>query len=110
MSTKDDDRRRPYAGNRAQGPGRRTYPDAASGPRVGRIARDVPRAQRVDDFEAGESLPQSRPARGGDFHRGSAYRAPTGPRQYKRQMDGAPSPELPGDDHILAGRNPIRGR
>ena len=109
MSTKDDDRRRPYAGNRAQGPGRRTWPDAASnGPRVGRIAKDVPRAQRVDGFETGESVPQSRPARGGDFHRGDAYRAPTGPRQYKRQMDGAAAPELPEDDHILAGRNPIR--
>ena len=108
MSTKDDDRRRPYAGNRAQGPGRRTYPDAANGPRVGRIAKDVPRARRVDDFETGEIAPRSRPTRGGDFHHGDAYRAPTGPRQYKREMDGAQAPELPEDDHILAGRNPIR--
>ena len=107
MSTKDDDRRRPYAGNRAQGPGRRTYPDAANGPRVGRIANNVPRAQRVDGDSAPEMRPDDRPARGGDFHRGAAYRAPTGPRQYKRDMDGA-TPELPEDDHILAGRNPIR--
>lgn len=108
MSTNDENRRRSYTGNRSQGPGRRTYPDAANGPRVGRIAPNVPRAQRVDGPEAGESMSQSRPARGGDFHRGSAYRAPTGPRRYKREMDGAQGPELPGDDHILAGRNPIR--
>ena len=111
MNTKDDNRRRPYAGNRTQGPGRRTYPDA-NGPRVGRIAQNVPRAQRVDGPEAGDSAPQvrpaDRPAKGGDFHRGAAYRAPTGPRQYKREMDGAMSPALPEDDHILAGRNPIR--
>ncbi|MBQ6121395.1 MAG: hypothetical protein IJI59_06605, partial [Clostridia bacterium] len=109
MNTKDDDRRKPYSGNRTQGPGRRTYPNATgNAPRVGRIAQNVPRAQRVDSSETGETMPPSRPARGGDFHHGSAYRAPTGPRQYKRQMDGAQAPELPEDDHILAGRNPIR--
>ncbi len=108
MSTNDDNRRRSYAGNRSQGPGRRTYPDAANGPRVGRIAPNVPRAQRVDGSEAGESMPQTCPVRGGEFHRGAAYRAPAGPRQYKREMDGAQASELPGDDHILAGRNPIR--
>ena len=44
----DNDRRRPRSGNRPQGAGRRVYPDAAGGaPRVGRIARDVPRARRV---------------------------------------------------------------
>ena len=108
MSTKDDNRRRPFDGNRTQGPGRRTYPDAAgNGPRVGRIAQDVPRAQRVDGDFAPQAPPDDRPARGGDFHRGSAYRAPTGPRRYKREMD-AQAPELPEDDHILAGRNPIR--
>ena len=53
-------------------------------------------------------MSQSRPGRGGDFHRGSAYRAPTGPRRYKREMDGAATPDVPEDDHILAGRNPIR--
>ena len=110
MNTKDDNRRRPYAGNRAQGPGRRTYPDAA-GPRVGKIAPNVPRAQRVDGPGAADdspARPAERPSRGGDFHRGAAYRAPTGPRQYKREMDGAATLETPGDDHILAGRNPIR--
>ena len=109
MNTKDDNRRKPYSGNRMQGAGRRTYPNATgNGPRVGRIADNVPRAQRVDGDSAQDVRQAERPARGGDFHRGSAYRAPTGPRQYKRQMDGAQAPELPEDDHILAGRNPIR--
>ena len=107
MNTKDDNRRGPHTGNRAQGPGRRTYPDAVNGPRVGRIAPNVPRAQRVDGDEAQDNRPAERPARGGDFHRGAAYRAPTGARQYKREMDGV-TPELPEDDHILVGRNPIR--
>lgn len=107
MSTNDDKSRKPYAGNRAQGPGRRIYPDAA-GPRVGRIATNVPRAQRVDGDGAPDVRPAERPSRGGDFHRGSAYRAPTGPRQYKREMDGSTTPDMPEDDHILAGRNPIR--
>jgi len=109
MNTKDDNRRKPYSGNRMQGAGRRTYPNATgNGPRVGRIADNVPRAQRVDGDSAQDVRQAERPARGGDFHRGSAYRAPTGPRQYKHQMDGAQAPELPEDDHILAGRNPIR--
>lgn len=114
MSTKDNDARRAYTGNRNRGPGRRTYPSAAgNAPRVGRIAPNVPRAQRVD-AAAGEGErpfdPEAEPRRerrGSDLHRGDAYRAPTGPRQYKRAMDGAQD-GLPGDDHILAGRNPIR--
>ena len=106
MNTNDNDRRKPYSGSRIQGPGRRTYPDAGNAPRVGRIAQNVPRAQRVDsDGAHTEREPASSHSQ---FHRGSAYRAPTGPRQYKRQMDGAQVPELPEDDHILAGRNPIR--
>ena len=107
MSTKDDNRRRPYPGNRAQGPGRRTWPNAeGNGPRVGRIANNVPRAQRVDSD--GEYAEREAASSNSQFHRGTAYRAPTGPRQYKREMDGAQAPELPEDDHILAGRNPIR--
>ncbi len=107
----DNDRRKPYSGNRMQGAGRRTYPDAAgNGPRVGRIAKNVPRAQRVDpdgEREAASShssllTPHS------SLHRGTAYRAPTGPRQYKRDMDAVQAPELPDDEHLLAGRNPIR--
>ena len=104
----NDDRRKPYPGNRAQGAGRRTYPRAAgNAPRVGRIAQNVPRARQVGPEEdAAFTAPEaSRPA----FHRGSAYRAPTGPRQYKRAMDEGQTPmELPDDEHLLAGRNPIR--
>ena len=117
----NDNRRKPYGGNRTQGAGRRIYPDAA-GPRVGRIAQNVPRAQRVDaDGERVESeaasfnstlhTPHSTHSNS-TLHRGSAYRAPTGPRQYKRDYDaarsGEPGAELPEDEHILAGRNPIR--
>ena len=116
----DNNRRKP--GNRAQGAGRRTYPDAA-GPRVGRIARNVPRAQQVTDEEdniaRGEEIytgnstlhsplstlhsPHS------SLHRGAAYRAPSGPR--RRDADAQPGDaiaEALEDGHILAGRNPIR--
>ena len=102
----DKDRRGPYSGNRAQGAGRRVYPDAAgNAPRVGRIAKDVPRAQRVD--AGGEYMENDRAFKGGDapLHRGDAYRAPTGPRQYKRDAAQAALPE---DGSVLAGRNPIR--
>ena len=132
--------RGPNGGNRMQGAGRRTYPNAAgNAPRVGRIERNVPRAKRVDadgDFEPREerasTVNRSRGAEpfnaaprreGGEafqdstlhtphskLHRGSAYRAPTGPRQYKREQaepDGLEL-ELPDEEHLLAGRNPIR--
>ena len=114
----DNNRRKPYSGNRTQGAGRRTYPDAA-GPRVGRIAQNVPRAQRVTEDGSDEyrSRDSYKPTSSNStlhtphatLHRGSAYRAPTGPRQYKRE-DAAPAEgvELPEDEHILAGRNPIR--
>ena len=114
----DNNRRKPYSGNRTQGAGRRTYPDAA-GPRVGRIAQNVPRAQRVtvDGSDEYRSRDSYKPTSSNStlhtphatLHRGSAYRAPTGPRQYKRE-DVAPAEgvELPEDEHILAGRNPIR--
>ena len=94
MNKNDDNRRRPYGGA-----GRRVYPDAAGGgPRVGRVARNVPRAQRVD-AEGEPYRGNASPA----FHRGSAYRAPSGPRV------GADTPDaLPEDDRLLAGRNPIR--
>jgi len=110
MSTNDNNRRRPYGGNRPQGSGRRVYPDAAGGPRVGRIATDVPPAQRVteDGGEGARAGGRRRDSADAAFHRGAAYRAPTGPRQYKRAMDASPAPELPEDEHILAGRNPIR--
>ncbi|MBQ3269176.1 MAG: 23S rRNA (guanosine(2251)-2'-O)-methyltransferase RlmB [Clostridia bacterium] len=129
----DNDRRRPRSGNRPQGAGRRVYPDAAGGaPRVGRIARDVPRARRVDaegDFTERDDKPyignghgrnprresvsssSSRLTPHSQLHRGSAYRAPTGPQPYKRDPDaprGDAIVEAPENENLLAGRNPIR--
>ena len=108
MSTNDNDRRKGYSGNRSQGPGRRAWPDAAgSGPRVGRIAQNVPQARRVDGAEeahAGPERYEGNGRRGGQFHQGNAYRAPSGPR---RDGDGA-TPIEAEDERILAGRNPIR--
>lgn len=110
----DNNRRKPNRAQGAghmQGAGRRTYPNAANGPRVGRIERNVPRARQVsadEDYSAqseetykGNSNASVNPS----LHRGSAYRAPTGPRQYKREAD---APELPESENLLAGRNPIR--
>ena len=108
----NNDRRGKYNGNRPTGAGRRTYPDAANGPRVGRIATNVPKARRVDpdgeaparestDFNSALHVPHA------TLHRGGAYRAPSGPRQYKREADAMPA-AMPEDGNILAGRNPIR--
>ena len=110
----NNNRRRPDS--RMQGAGRRTYPDAAhDGPRVGRIERNVPRARQVSaDEDYGE---QAIPTYTGNsnatlrtphatLHRGSAYRAPSGPRQYKREMDA--ETEAVESENLLAGRNPIR--
>ena len=105
MPNDNNNRRKP---NRMQGAGRRTYPNAAgadNGPRVGRIERNVPQARRVssdEDFNARSEEPYT--GNSAALHRGPAYRAPSGPRQYKREA----APELPDDEHILAGRNPIR--
>ena len=98
-------------------------------PRVGRIADDVPRARRVtgdrdfrasgrEDFMGRES--GQKPRRGGDLHRGGAYRSESGPKGYRREpVQDYEAPEIPEelaaeftdvpmDEHILAGRNPIR--
>ena len=104
MGTNDNNRRRP--GNRMKGAGRRTYPDAA-GPRVGRIASNVPRARQVtadgeSDAVEREVYRGNQASLNSTLHRGSAYRAPSGPRSIEREGD------LPDDEHILAGRNPIR--
>ena len=93
----DNNRRGP------QGAGRRTYPNALNGPRVGRIARNVPRAQQVS--ADGAHYEQEAPVYTGNsnstLHRGSAYRAPTGPRRQAQEP-------LPESENLLAGRNPIR--
>ena len=107
----NNDRRGKYNGNRAKGAGRRVYPGAANGPRVGRIATDVPRAQRVD-YDGGETVRENSNlnatlhAPHSTLHRGGAYRAPSGPRQMKREADNPAA--APDDEHLLAGRNPIR--
>ena len=132
-----ENNRRPYGENRFDGPGRRTYGDRPSqggaprgnGPRVGRIAGDVPQARRVTgdrDFHAPsreEFVKRDygkKPYRGNDLHRGSAYRSESGPRSYRREpVQDYEAPEIPeelaaeftdvpADEHILAGRNPIR--
>ncbi len=129
----DSNRRKPRPGGHPQGAGRRVYPDAAgNAPRVGRIARDVPRARQVDaednlserDNEVytgngyGQSARKEKASSNSTLHsplstlnsphstlhRGSAYRAPTGPRS--RESDtGIVVPE---GENLLAGRNPIR--
>lgn len=111
--SRDDNRRRPNPNNPMRGAGRRTYPDAG-GPRVGRVAKDVPRAQRVDATEEVER--DNRPYRGNanpfnsTLHRGTAYRAPTGPRPNRREDELPEAAELEAaeDGRVLAGRNPIR--
>ena len=112
----DNNRRRP---RRAQGAGRRVYPDAAgNAPRVGRIERNVPKARQVssdEDYNAqgDETYPGNLNSTlhtpHSTLHKGSAYRAPSGPRQYKREMDAlADMSEAPENENLLAGRNPIR--
>ena len=128
-----EDNRKPFEKNRFDGPARRTYDDRPKGsgrplggPRVGRVAVDVPRARRVSgDAPSREGAAERgfspKPPRGGDLHRGGAYRAPTGPRPPRREApdDGYAPPEIPeevaaefadapDDEHLLAGRNPIR--
>ena len=135
----EKDRGNPIPGRHAKGAGRRTYPDAA-GPRVGRIANNVPRARQVTaDDDTRFTDPQERRDKDGyrgnrAFHRdfperaalrdgaadaarnprsglsrGPAYRAPSGPRQYKQMPDAPTGTGLPEDDGgLLAGRNPIR--
>ena len=108
----DNDRRRPYGGNRPQGAGRRTYPDAA-GPRVGRIERDVPRARQVsadEDYsiQTGETYSgnAARRAPSASLHHGSAYRAPSGPRRYKREPDAVVEAEIPENETCWPGATP----
>ena len=132
---KNDRGRRPYGENRFDGPGRRTYGDErSSGPRVGRVYSDVPAAQRVDGDApqprrvTGDYRPPRREDiverdfgnRRGELHRGNAWRSESGPRGYRREDVDYEAPEIPEalaqeftdaspeDEHILAGRNPIR--
>lgn len=134
MKDNNDNRRRPY-GERMQGAGRRTWPDAGgergyarrgSAPRVGRVANNVPRAERVTDGEPGEARRETyrgnraQNAENRDYaperpHHGRAYRSESGPKpRYapKPEPEAAPPMELDGcpldEEHLLVGRNPIR--
>lgn len=100
----DNNRRGP------QGAGRRTYPNALNGPRVGRIAPNVPKARQIStdgeeaaerEFYKGNKSPNKKASSNSTLHRGSAYRAPTGPRRQAQEP-------LPESENLLAGRNPIR--
>ena len=113
--------RRPYGENRFDGPGRRTYGD--NPPRVGRVTEGVPQARRVTgDYRA----PRREDIVERDFnrkpHHGGAYRSESGPRERRRPAEDYDyeAPEIPealaaefsdapaDDEHLLAGRNPIR--
>ena len=111
---RDNDRRNPM-----RGAGRRVYPNAAGGPRVGRVARDVPRAERVtgdaegDEFEPREiyrgNARYTGDARRGELHRGGAWRSESGPKaRGRRDAESELPPDLPDEERLLAGRNPIR--
>ena len=103
-----------------EGPGRRTY-SGGNPPRVGRVTEGVPKARRVDggDSPRRDDVPRR------DFsqkpHHGPAYRSESGPRPRPVETppvndslqppDPALTAEFAGgaeDEHILAGRNPIR--
>ena len=129
-----------YRGNRPKGPGRRTYGGEdrrtegyktkdykkddfrrGPGPRVGRMAEDVPKARRVTgDYHAPrrEELVE-RDFERKPFHRGPAWRSESGPARPARPYEDYEAPEIPeslaaeftdvpDDEHLLAGRNPIR--
>ena len=92
-------------------------------PRVGRVAQDVPRAERVSGDKPWRA-PRREDIVERDFHarphHGAAYRAPTGPRRDRPEVEDYEAPEIPeelaaeftdvsqDDEHLLAGRNPIR--
>ena len=118
MKNSDDNRRQNHSGGPDRGPGWRTYPNTGgNAPRVGRIAQNVPKARQVTadvESDAGEreiyrgnKAHRRETVSNTSFHRGTAYRAPTGPRPPCR--DDAGEVVAPSDDErILAGRNPIR--
>ena len=121
---------RPYGGNAPRGNASRDNVSRGNAPRVGRIADDVPQARRVTggrDYHSAPSREEfvgrdygKKPWRGNDLHHGSAYRSESGPRGYRREPEpdyeapeipeelAAEFTDVPMDEHILAGRNPIR--
>ena len=104
MNNKDN-RRKPA---RPQGAGRRTYPDAIGGPRVGRIERNVPKARRFQEDETAEPRNEETYTGNATLHKGPAYRAPSGPRQHGHAPEADAPAEAAESENLLAGRNPIR--
>jgi len=109
---------RNYGGNRMQGAARRVYSPDGPGPRVGRIADDVPKAMRVSGDHPVHP-PKREQIVDRDFKpRHSGPRPAPGPRPEPR-YDYEP-PEIPADllaefedvpfesENLLVGRNPIR--
>ena len=112
------DNGRNYGGNRMQGAARRVYNPDGPGPRVGRIADDVPRAMRISGDHPVHP-PKREQIVDRDFRpRHPAPHGAPGPRP-AQQMDYEP-PEIPADllaefedvpfesENLLVGRNPIR--
>ena len=105
------DDRKNYGGNRMQGAARRVYSPDGPGPRVGRIADDVPKAMRVSG-----DRPVRTPKREQVVDRDYKPRH-TAPAESRYDYE---SPEIPEDllaefedvsiesENLLVGRNPIR--
>ena len=90
--------------SRFEGPARRVWQQGA-GPRVGRIASNVPPARRVDAEESDRSEEHiAARNRVADLHRGPAYRSGRPVRDEAFPLQNDPLE----DGHLLAGRNPIR--
>ena len=104
------------------GAARRTYPMDGPGPRVGRIARDVPRAQRVDAHYGEKRLSGGYAGKPAPEDPGFAERDPKKRNMKPRPPRAAVAPEAAGRpepglapeglpeqrENLLAGRNPIR--
>jgi len=104
------DDRKNYGGNRMQGAARRVYTPDGPGPRVGRIADDVPKAMRITgdrpvrppkreqvvdrDFRPRHPAPDAR----------MDYEAPEIPEDLLAEFKDVPFE----NENLLVGRNPIR--
>ena len=107
-----------FRGNGPRGNSPRDNGPRGNGPRVGRIAEDVPQARRV----TGDYRPPRREEfverdfGKKPFHRGAAWRSESGPAKERLDYEAPEIPEalkaeftdVPEDEHLLAGRNPIR--
>jgi len=106
--------RKNYGGNRTQGAARRVYTPDGPGPRVGRIAEDVPKAVRITgdhpvrtpkreqvvdrDYKPRRSAPGARPEARYD------YESPEIPEDLLPEFEDVSLES----ENLLVGRNPIR--